>query len=266
MKLETIEQCVCYIKMHIENNPCELYKDIQVSCFTKKEANNVQRKGVSIRFDNVGCIMYFNTLPIESKELIKDFDECVKNHKSEAFSYSNLHELITDFNKVKKLLVGRMFNKKCGFEVTYDVPNSTFNDLCIVPYIDLSKESTVRITPQLLEMWKKQGVTDAMILYYCLHNVVNDVKILTLAEDVERKMLIITNHKHCFGAISLLFCEDELHERLGDDIIIIPSSVHEVIAVSANDLPKNTMDKFIQQVNVDLVEKHEILSNHYYTL
>ena len=154
MKLETIEQCVCCIKIHIENNPCELYKDIEVSCFTKKEANNVQRKGVEFRFDNVGCVMYI-TLPIESKELIKDFDECVKNHKSEAFSYSNLHELITDFNKVKNLLIGRMFNKKCGFEVTYNVPNSTFNDLCIVPYIELSKEATVRITPQLLKMWNK---------------------------------------------------------------------------------------------------------------
>lgn len=264
MKLETIEQCVWCIDVYIENNPCELYKDIQVSCYTKKEANNVQRKGVAIRFGNVGCVLYL-TLPIESKELIEDFDECVKNHKSEAFSYSNLHELITDFNKVKKSLVGRMFNKKCGFEVTYDVPNSTYNDLCIVPYIELSKEATVRITPQLLEMWKKQGVTDEMILYHCLHNVENDVKIWTLAEDVERQMLIITNHEKCFGAISLLFCEDELHERLGDDIIIIPSSVHEVIAVSANDSFK-ALDKLIQHVNDDLVEKHEILSNHYYTI
>lgn len=264
MKLESIEQCVCCIKIYIENNPCELYKDIEVSCFTKKEANNVQRKGVAIRFDNVGCVMYI-TLPIESKELIKDFDECVKNHKSEAYSFNNLHTLISDFNKVKKLLVGRMFNKKCGFEVTYDVPNSTYNDLCIVPYIELSKEATVRITPQLLEMWKKQGVTDDMILYHCLHNVEDDVEIFTLAEDVERQMLIITNHQKCFGAISILFCEDELHKRLGDDIIIIPSSVHEVIAVSAND-SFECLDKFIQHVNDDLVEKHEILSNHYYTI
>lgn len=265
MKLETIEQCVCCIKIYIENNPCELYKDIEVSCYTKKEANNVQRKGVAIRFDKVGCVMYI-TLPIESKELIEDFDDCVKNHKSEAFSYSNLHELITDFNKVKKLLIGRMFNKKCGFDVTYDVPNSTYNDLCIVPYIGLSEEATVRITPQLIEMWKEQGVTDDMILYHCLHNVEDDIKIWTLAEDVDRKMLVITNHQKCFGAISLLFCEDELHEKLGDDIIIIPSSVHEVIAVPAMAEFTEQLDSFIKKTNKELVEKPEILSNHYYTI
>lgn len=265
MKLETIEQCVCCIKIHIENNPCELYKDIQVSCFTKKEANNVQRKGVSIRFDKVGCVMNI-TLPIESKELIKDFDECIKNHKSEAFSYSNLHELISDFTKVKQKLVGRLYNKKCGFEVTYDVPNSTYNDLCIVPYIELSKEATVRITPQLLELWKKQGVTDDMILYHCLHNVENDVKIWKLADDGERQMVVITNLNKCYGAISILFCEDELHEILGDDIIIIPSSVHEVIAVPAMSEAFAQLNSFIQQTNKKLVEKHEILSNHYYTI
>ena len=265
MKLETIEQCVCCIKIHIENNPCELYKDIEVSCFTKKQANNVQLKGIAIRFNNVGCVMYSN-LPIESEELIKDFDKCLKEHKSEAFSYSNLHDILSDFNKVKQKLIGRLYNKKCGFDVTYNVPNSTYNDLCIVPYIELSKEASVRITPQLLELWKKQGVTDDMILYHCLHNVENDVKLLTLAEDTERKMLVITNLEKRFGAISLLFCEDELHERLGDDVIIIPSSVHEVIAVPAMSEAYAQLDKFIQHVNKDLVEKHEILSNHYYTI
>ena len=264
MKLESIEQCVCCIKNHIENNPCELYEDIEVSRFTKKEANNVQREGIAIRFKNVGCVMY-NNLPIESKELVKDFDECIKNHKSEAFTYSNLNELITDFTKVKKLLTGRMFNKKCGFDVTYDVPNSTYKDLCIVPYISLSKEATVRVTSQLLEMWKKQGVTDDMILYHCLHNVENDVKISTLAADEEKIMLIISNHNLHYGAISVLFCEDELHEILGNDIIIIPSSIHEVIAVSAIFSYKD-LDNFIQEVNKDMVNNYEILSNHYYTI
>lgn len=265
MKLETIEQCVCCIDIYIENNPCELYKDIQVSCFTKKEANNVQRKGVAIRFDKVGCVMYI-TLPIESKELIEDFDDCVKNHKSEAFSYSNLHVLITDFNKVKQKLTGRLFNKKCGFDVTYDVPNSTYNDLCIVPYLQLSKESTVRITPQLLESWNKQGITDDIVLYHCLHNVENDIKIWKLAEDDESRMVVITNHNKSYGAISVLFCEDELHKLLGDDIIIIPSSVHEVIAVPAMAEFTEQLDSFIKKTNKELVEKHEILSNHYYTI
>lgn len=265
MKLETIEQCVSYIKKYMVFHPCELYKDIEVSSFTKKEANEVQRQGIAIRFDNVGCIMY-GALPVSSTELIIAFNKCVKEHRSEAMSYSNLHEIISDFTNAKQKLVGRMFNKKCGFDVTFDVPNSTYNDLCIVPYLQLSEDSSVRITQQLLKMWYKQGVTDDMILFHCLHNVENDVKIFTLAEDDERKMVVITNHNKIYGAISLLFCEDELHEKLGDDIIIIPSSVHEVIAVSAMGVFTAQLDSFIRKTNKELVEKHEILSNHYYTI
>lgn len=265
MKVETIQQAICHLNYHMEHEPCDFYEDITISSTEVKLANGVLKDGIEIRFGKYGIIMY-PQLPIDSETLIQHFHKCVSENQDEAIKYGEVVQRVYNFNQVSKLLKARLYNKKCGFEVTYDVPNSTFNDLCIVPYIELPKECAARVTSQLLEMWKKQGVTDEMILYHCLHNVEDDVKIFTLAEDAERKMLVITNHKKCFGAISILFCEDELHERLGDDIIIIPSSVHEVIAVSANDLTKNTMDKFIQQVNGDLVEKHEILSNHYYTI
>lgn len=52
----------------------------------------------------------------------------------------------------------------------------------------------------------------------------------------EQQMYVISNNKGINGAVSMLY-EDGLHElaeKLGSDLYIMPSSIHEVIAVSTD--------------------------------
>lgn len=61
-----------------------------------------------------------------------------------------------------------------------------------------------------------------------------DMMIAEMPED--QQMYVISNDKGINGAVSMLY-EDGLHdlaEKLGSDLFILPSSVHEVIAISAN--------------------------------
>ena len=79
---------------------------------------------------------------------------------------------------------------------------------------------------------------------------------------------IMTNKDGRFGASSIMCKEkmDQLHETLGD-LVIIPSSVHEVIIIPKDSIPADNLEgliDIIQEVNTACVEDKDILSNHPY--
>lgn len=82
----------------------------------------------------------------------------------------------------------------------------------------------------------------------------------------EQTMWIISNERGINGAISMLY-EDKLHglaENLGTDLYIMPSSLHEVIAVSASMGDPNELAQMVAEINMDQVALDERLSNQVY--
>ncbi len=82
----------------------------------------------------------------------------------------------------------------------------------------------------------------------------------------ERTMWIITNEQGIEGAVSMLY-EDKVHklaERLGSDLYILPSSVHEVIAVSVKMGEPEELAQTVAEVNMDQVKLEDRLSNQVY--
>ena len=79
-------------------------------------------------------------------------------------------------------------------------------------------------------------------------------------------MWIITNNKGVSGAVNMIF-EKNLHELskgMGDDLYILPSSIHEVIAVPASMGDPEELAEMVLQVNTDVVDVSERLSNQVY--
>ncbi len=82
----------------------------------------------------------------------------------------------------------------------------------------------------------------------------------------EIMMYVITNERGINGAASMLY-EDKLYElaeKLESDLYIIPSSVHEVIAVSADLGDPYELAAMVSEVNMSNVELNERLSNQVY--
>jgi hypothetical protein len=82
----------------------------------------------------------------------------------------------------------------------------------------------------------------------------------------EQTMWVISNDRGINGAISMLY-EDKLHglaENLGTDLYIMPSSLHEVIAVSASMGDPNELAQMVAEINMDQVALDERLSNQVY--
>lgn len=82
----------------------------------------------------------------------------------------------------------------------------------------------------------------------------------------ERIMWVITNSQGINGASSMLY-ENELHqlaEELGCDLYILPSSVHEVIAIPADLGEAEEFAEQVTQINMTEVLLEERLSNQVY--
>ena len=82
----------------------------------------------------------------------------------------------------------------------------------------------------------------------------------------EQQMYVITNDRGINGAISMLY-EEGLHDlaqRLDSDLYIMPSSIHEVIAVSSDMGDPNEFATMVTEINMAQVALDERLSNQVY--
>lgn len=126
----------------------------------------------------------------------------------------------------------------------------------------LAEENTRRILPpkisnmndMLREMLRSRGMEEEMI----------ERMMPEIPED--NTMWVITNSRGINGAVSM-FYEDKLHElaeEVGSDLYILPSSVHEVIAVPDSLGDPNELAQMVTEVNMGQVAVNERLSNQIY--
>lgn len=75
---------------------------------------------------------------------------------------------------------------------------------------------------------------------------------------------IVTNKQMIDGAAALFYpgVFETLNQMFPDGIVIAPSSVHEVIVMSAKDVPPERMDGIVQEVNGLMVSPEERLSDY----
>ena len=103
------------------------------------------------------------------------------------------------------------------------------------------------------DMLKKDGMPDE-IIEECIPNAPSGL------------MYVISNSIGVNGAVSMLY-EDELQklaEKLGSDLYILPSSLHEVIAVPSHLGELEQLAEMVHQVNMTTVDLKDRLSNQVY--
>ncbi len=126
----------------------------------------------------------------------------------------------------------------------------------------LAVENTKRIFPPnvrnmnevMREMFLRDGMPEDML------------EMMFAETSPEQSMYVISNEQGIHGAISMLY-EDKLHtlaESLETDLYIMPSSVHEVIAVSSNMGDPNELAEMVAEINMEQVSLEERLSNQVY--
>lgn len=79
-------------------------------------------------------------------------------------------------------------------------------------------------------------------------------------------MFVLSNKRKINGASIILYNEQlaQLSEKLNDDLLIMPSSIHEVLAVPASTMNAIDLKQMVREVNDTEVSEQEILGYSVY--
>lgn len=126
----------------------------------------------------------------------------------------------------------------------------------------LAVENTRRIFPPVVK-----SMNDVIRDMFMKDGMPSDIADMMIGEIPDEQMMwVISNDRGLNGAISMLY-EDKLHTlamELNNDLYIMPSSTHEVIAVSASMGDPNELAAMVAEINMEQVALDERLSNQVY--
>ncbi len=197
-----------------------------------------------------------------------------------------------DLNNAREKVVFQLINTEQNKELLEGLPHREWQDLSVIYRLFIKEDyagiSTCMVTDSLA---KKMGVTEEELFKLAAENTrrifpptVKSMKEV-LWEMYEKKgmpeelidlmvddapendrMFVISNTKNMNGAVSMLY-ENKLYElalRMESDLFILPSSVHETIAVPAREGDAEKLAAMVSEINMAKVDLKDRLSNQVY--
>lgn len=227
---------------------------------------------------------------------------CKEYMKQQNANIDVMEELVRNikcYDKMKDKICFKLINTEMNKEFLKDVPHVQFNDeLSLCFYIQLDPEATVIIHNQFIEMWNLEESDVVEQLYTVanrnmmrihppvLDNMAHVLGHIPEADEIEElevfkemaeslfPMYVLTNNTKILGASVLAYsngqiledCRQAIERRTGREVsslVVIPSSIHEVIIMPADDVEDVLgLKEMILDVNRTQVQPHEILSNN----
>lgn len=246
---------------------------------------------------NATPTLYVNDL-YEKYKKTGDYEE-VARMAAETMEYgiksfnSQIKEECLDTSKLKDKVFFSLINAEQNRELLNTVPHREFEDLAIVYRWNIGAGSDGVYTNLVdNDLAKKEGLTENdlynaankntkelfPVLVKNMNEFISEImfgdselsgemeeefKEVMMETQDERSMYVITNESKLFGATSMLYEETlyELAEKIGSDLYILPSSIHEVIAVSADFGSPDEWAEMVYEINMDQVDINDRLSN-----
>ena len=195
-----------------------------------------------------------------------------------------------EFHNIKSNLRFKIINTERNKELLEEIPHLNIMDLSKVYFVEVDMpeigKGTMLVKNNLMDLWKidfkeLDRIATEMTQLHSKSSVINmkDFIIAQMANmeledmiDFEMEnipMYAITNQERVFGAACLLYDKllQEFAEDLEDDLVILPSSTHEVIVLPANTGNSRGVDYLkgmVKEVNSTQVSPEEFLSNNIY--
>lgn len=263
-----------------------LLPEVEVTSQKVQKNNDVILTGVVLKSqdNNIAPVFYIDDM-IEngwSYDRIA-MDICRSYQAHDGAEYSSITLQISDYETMSHMLTLQLINRTMNESLLEDIPYIPFlEDLAVIVLIDLEKDlracATVKVSSQILELW---GVSFDEVYHKAYLNLTKEEAIVSSMSDVlselgyeeigelDINLYILTNESRIHGATMMLreSLLKELTEKFNSDLVIIPSSIHELLLVPTNDsyiFDKNIFDNMVREVNESQVDPVEILSDHIY--
>ena len=200
---------------------------------------------------------------------------------------------VLNFESIKDRIDCRLINAETNSEYLKDKPFKQIEDLAVVYTVELGKNSdgimNTVVTDSLMSSW---GIDAEQLDKVAMENLENsDTSRFSSMRDVLKSMMfpdmpdddpmvasmlppmegpqmyVLTSDDKLYGAKYLADTGklDEISEKLGCDLVVIPSSVHEcIILPNDGSMDRATIEGMIHDVNSTQVPPKDILSEHAY--
>ena len=291
------------IKEDIKDYMDEKYKDCGV-VIRKVNKTNREVDGLNFYdipgLKNATPTLYVNNL-YEEYERTGNYEDVVRmaaetmENGIESFNKEIKADFL-DTSRLKDNVFFTLINAEQNRELLKTVPHREFEDLAIVYRWNIGSGSDGVYTNLVNnDLAKKEGLTENdlykaankntkelfPVLVKNMNEVISEIifgdselgeemqeefnEVMMETQD-ERSMYVITNESKLYGAASILYEEPlhELAEKIGSDLYILPSSIHEVIAVSADFGSPDELAEMVYEINMDQVDINDRLSNQVY--
>ena len=256
-----------------------LGNDFEIKEVTTKK-NNYDAHGIMIRKKGESVAPIFNCeiFKVTPEELAKAYFEIIADNDSIG-AYANQ---IQDPCWMREHVYLRMTS---DVQYAEQYLNKKVADLYLVPYIRFSESYTTNITPSHLHLL---SVTENELFSLAMKNMDKDCALYS-TEDVvfcasfghdnsslpnyveeeleyDIPMMAVTNHSTNLGAASI-FCkriQKRLEDIFPDGFYLIPSSIHEFLAVDKKISTPESLKEMISDINRDKVDVEDRLSDAAY--
>lgn len=202
---------------------------------------------------------------VDVDSLYKDADEkvvfqLINTEQNKSFLEQVPHREFQDLSIIYKLVVNADTESIQSIKVTNSLAERLgMNEEQLFKY---AAENTRRILPPRI-----RNMNDVMKEMFLSDGMPEEIAEMMIREvPPEQTLWIISNNRGIDGAVSMLY-ENELHElaeNLESDLYILPSSVHEVLAVSTELTEPEELAQMVAEVNMQKVALEERLSNQVY--
>lgn len=187
---------------------------------------------------------------------------------------------LMDFDEISDQICCRLVNSETNREMLEGSPHLSFLDLSVVYYVLMIHGNNcyrVNISNELMETWGKSTSDLSRIaaentrrlnppVLESLNEFFEAIAGIDEDERMEDEVHLISCRTRSNGAVYMLDKSllSELADRAEDDLIIIPSSIHEIIAAPMSSVTREYIDHIIRSVNRAEVSPTDFLSDHSY--
>ena len=203
----------------------------------------------------------------------------------------NIGDIDDFFKNGTEKITFQLINTKKNSELLSTLPHREFLDLSIIYRLivknDASGVHSIKITNELAKMidmdesqlYDMAVINTEKLFPPVVKNLV-DITRQSLIEDgfnaemidelipittSPTPMIIITNNRNLDGAAVILYKNvlNEIANKLKSDLYLLPSSIHEIIAIQAGDDP-DILSEIVSEINKEEVSDEDILSDSVY--
>lgn len=293
MRETSFEEFINMLIEEVKKNLPEELENATVEVQTVTKNNNTELKSLLIKIEgeNLTPSIYleqfykdYRNNKMELEEIVSKVIELRIKHRKDTKMDLNYLE---DFEAIKKDIIPTFAGlEEYNKELMESCPYVKILDMVMVFRIVINMKDENEVTGTILikdDLQNKLGVTTQTLFETALKNVKGNFKCKNMGEifkemmgasDLEAEifndnhMYVLTNKEMTFGAAAIIDEEFmwDVYDKIGGDFIIIPSSIHELIAVPMTEMENNAdyVNNMIKDVNRTQVEQKDRLSNHAY--